>query len=181
VDILLMLDPLASAVVMLVVGLCLCFLGRKLIIFAMGVACFIMGWLYGGELISSLSQDPFLLEWGPWICGVVASVLGILLYKLSIFAAGALIAWFLLASHVPEVHIALRVFGALAAGALLLAFRRPLLSMLTALLGSSMASLASVALLAHAGVSVSTLVYWVVLAVLAAAGFSFQMKSLREK
>ena len=178
-DILLMLDPLASAILMLIVGLCLCFFGRKLIIFALAVTCFIMGYLYGGELLSALSDSSFLLEWGPWISGVVASVLGILLYKLSIFAAGALITWFLLASHVPEVHIALRIFGALAAGGLLLAFRKPLLSMLTALLGSSMASLAVVALLAHVSVSVSTVIYWVILAVVAAAGFSVQMKSAR--
>jgi hypothetical protein len=180
-DILLMLDPLAAAILMLVVGICFCFFGRKLIIFALAVACFIMGWLYGGELISSLSDSSFLIEWGPWICGVLASVLGILLYKLSVFTAGALIVWFLLESHVPEVHIALRVFGALAAGGLLLAFRKPLLSMLTALLGSSMAALASVSILAHVAVSVSTLVYWLLLAVLAAAGFSVQMRSGRGK
>jgi hypothetical protein len=175
-DILLMLDPLAAAILMLVVGLCLCFFGRKLIIFSLAVACFIMGYLYGGQLLSDLGSSGFLLEWGPWICGVLASVLGILLYKLSIFAAGALIAWFLLASHVPEVHIVLRVLGALAAGGLLLAFRKPLLSMLTALLGASMASLAAIALLANVSVQAGTLVYWVVLAVLAAAGFAVQMK-----
>lgn len=176
-----MLDPLAAAILMLVIGLCLCFLGRKLIIFALAVACFIMGWLYGSEILASLTGSRFLLDWGPWICGVTASVLGILLYKLSLFAAGALITWFLLSSHVPEVHIALRVFGSLAAGGLLLAFRKPLLSMLTALLGGSMTALASVAILAHVSVSVSTLVYWLILAVLAAAGFSVQMKTGKEK
>jgi hypothetical protein len=180
-DIFLMLDPLASAVLMLVVGLCLCFLGRKLIVFAIAVACFIMGWLYGGELLSALSSGSFLLQWGPWICGVLASVLGILLYRLSVFAAGALITWFLLASHVPEVHIVLRIFGSLAAGALLFAFRKPLLSILTALLGSSMSALAAVALFADAGVSVGPIAYWITIAVLAAAGFYFQMRSLKTK
>lgn len=180
-DILLMLDPLAAAVLMLVVGLCLCFFGRKLIFFSLAVVCFIMGWLYGSELLASLTGSRFLLEWGPWILGVAASVLGMLLYKLSIFTAGALIIWFLLERHVPEVHIALRIFGSLAAGGLLLAFRKPLLSMLTALLGASMTALASVAILAHVSVSVSTLVYWLILAVLAAAGFSVQMRDGKEK
>jgi len=175
-----MLDPLPAAVLMLLIGTCLCFFGRKLIVFAMAVACFLLSWLYGGQILTSLTDSTFLLTWGPWIIGLAGAVLGMLLYKLSVFAAGTLIVWFLLESHVPGVHIVIRLVASLAAGALLLAFRKPILSGLTALLGSSLAALAIVSLLAHLSIFADTTIYWILLAALAISGFVIQMKSGRK-
>jgi len=171
-----MLDPLPAAVLMLLIGTCLCFFGRKLIVFALALACFLLSWMYGGQILTSLTNSSFLLTWGPWLIGILGAVLGMLLYKLSVFAAGTLIVWFLLESHVPGVHIVIRLVASLTAGVLLLAFRKPILSSLTALLGSSLAALGIVSLLAHASVSVGTTIYWVILAVLAVSGFVVQMK-----
>ena len=176
-----MLDPLPAAVLMLLVGTCLCFFGRKLIFFALAVTCFLLSWLYGGQILSSMTDSSFLLTWGPWIIGVLGAVLGMLLYKLSVFAAGALIVWFLLESHVPGVHIVIRIVASLSAGALLFAFRKPILSSLTALLGGSLASLAIVSLLAHVSISVGTIIYWILLAALTISGFVTQMKSGKGK
>jgi len=171
-----MLDPLPAAVLMLLIGTCLCFFGRKLIIFALAITCFLLAWLYGAQILSSLTNSAFLLTWGPWIIGVLGAVLGLLLYKLSVFAAGILIVWFLLESHVPGIHIVIRIVASLSAGALLLAFRRPILSSLTALLGGSLAALAIVSLLAHVSISVSTTIYWFILVALTISGFVTQMK-----
>jgi hypothetical protein len=171
-----MLDPLPAAILRLIFGTCLCFFGRKLIIFALAVACFLLSWVYGGQIITSLTDSSFLLTWGPWLIGILGAVLGILLYKLSVFAAGALIAWFFLEPYIPDIHIVICVVASLAAGALLLAFRKPILSGLTALLGSSLIALAIVTLLAHVAIFAGPVIYWVLVTALAIFGFVVQMR-----
>jgi hypothetical protein len=178
---LVLFHPLAVPGFMLFSGLLLCFWGRRLIPFAVGMCAFAVGFIHGGALISAVTESPSLQRWGPFAIALLAVVLAQFLYRLAVFAAGFLLGFFISASLFPENHVLLYLGAALLGGALVYLSRNFVFSVLTSVAGGVLAATGAVNLAAWLGVSAGTAVYWAVAAVLFAAGLAAQLKSERKR
>lgn len=172
--------PLVAPGLMLVFGLLLAFYGRKLVALALVLASLSLGYLYGGGMVASFTENPLLLQWGPLVVAIILCVIVLLLYRLAFFAAGFFLGLFLAAIFLPEASTLVSVGISLGTGALVYFFRNFVFSVLTALLGASLSATGSVNLLAWTGVSAGVYAYWLIAAGIGLIGLIFQLKSGRK-
>jgi len=175
-----MYDPLFAPVILFIAGIFLAFRGRRLIPLALVMCSLATGFLYGGGIISSFTDNPDIIRWGPVLAGVILAVLVNLLYKIAFFAAGALLGFFISGIFLPEAPLSVTAGISLVTGALVYFFRNFVFSVLTALLGASLTATGSVNLMAWAGVFAGVYVYWLIAIVICFAGLIYQLKKKRK-
>ena len=130
-----------AAIAAILLGLVVCFFGYRLIRAVLALAGFVVGAIIGATAVAAISgtgQVAVLI--GAGIGGLLGAILSAVLYKVGVFALGAL-AGLMLSSIVPGfgLHAPLwlvRAGCALGFGLLALLIEHPLLSVLTALSGA---------------------------------------------
>ena len=172
--------PLLAPGLMLVCGLLLAFAGRRLVILALVFSALAAGFLYGGGIMASFTEDPGLIKWGPVAISILLSVIVLILYRFAFFAAGFFLGFFLTGILLPNASILAAVAISLGTGALVYFFRNFVFSVLTALLGASLTATGSVNLMAWAGVFAGVYVYWLIAIVICFAGLIYQLKKKRK-
>lgn len=180
-DQLILLHPVLGSVVVLLVGLLICFQGRRLFVLVLAVAGFLLGYIYGGPLAAEITENPHVIRWAPVGLGLLLAVLSGAFLRLSLFLAGLVLGWFLSISFAPEAHFLVWLVCALLAGSMLAVFKNLVLSLLTAIAGGRMIALGAVSLLACMSVGTGGTVYTLIFATSALAGAAYQLRSKGKK
>jgi len=174
-------DPFAASLVMLLLGAALAFFGNRLVPLALGLCSLVIGFLHGGQLIASFTDNPHLIQWGPVAVAVLLTVAVLFLYHVAFFVAGLFIGYFALQVLLPDQSIILYGAGALLAGAIVYVSRNFVFSVLTGLMGAALFATGAVNLLAWAGVFAGRTVFWVIASAVALWGIVVQTKRGRKK
>jgi len=173
-------QPLLAPGLMLVCGLLLAFAGRRLVILALVLSALASGFLYGGGIMASFTEDPGLLKWGPVAISILLAVIVLILYRFAFFAAGFFLGFFLAEIFLPGTSVLAAVGISLGTGALVYFFRNFVFSVLTALLGASLTATGSVNLLAWTGVFAGVYIYWLIAIAVGFTGLVYQLKKGRK-
>jgi len=183
-------DLVTGAFVSLVLGLIFCFMGRKilpLIVIFMGFA---IGYSWGAPSLGDILNSH--AGWIPWLAGGIAAVLAVILWKVSVFFAGTIIGLFVMRELFPDLAELIHVVAALAFGALVQLFRKPIIALVTALSGAYMTGAAvsvlvyefglvnTVGLVADGSENLPKYILWGVTALLTIVGYLFQMRKLED-
>ncbi len=168
--------PLYAPLAMLPAGLVLAFHGRKIVPFALGLCALVLGFLYGGLLLSAISSDPVVIRWAPLLTAVLFTLLVLFLYRVAFFFAGLLIGFFLAGFLLPDASTIVAGLVALATGAIVYVSRNFVFSVLTAVLGGALAATGAVNLSAWAGVYAGPAAYWSVFGAVVLFGAVYQLK-----
>lgn len=177
---LVMYDPLWAPAFMFICGILLAFFGRKLVPLALVLASLSAGLLYGGGFIAQFTDSPLAVKWGPVVVAILLSVLVIIVYRFAFFVAGLVIGFFIAGVLLPESSIVITGGIALGTGALVYFFRNFVFSILTAVLGASLAATGTVNLLAWTSLSANAWIYWSIAAVIAVCGIFYQLRKGRK-
>jgi hypothetical protein len=183
----------ASPVVLLVVGLVVCFLGYRLLRFTLGLAGFCVGLALGlavAGLVAGASQ-VFTIIIGI-VCGIIGAVVATLLYKVGVFllgaGAGALVVSIIMTATAWHYPMLAALLGAVVGGILTLVLERPLISVLSAFAGGWGIALGAFRLFGWhevaAGRESPLTDYWPLIAcwlVLGLLGAAVQLRSARRK
>jgi hypothetical protein len=159
---------------MLVIGVLLSFYGSRLVPLALVICALFLGFLYGGSLLASFSSNSLLLRVGPVALAILFSVLVLLLYKAAFFAGAVLIGFLAAQVLLPNISLLFAI-----AGALVYLRRNFVFSVLTSLMGASLAAAGIVNLLAWFKVTTGVTHYWLIFAIVATAGFLFQLRKAK--
>lgn len=183
-------DPVTYAFVSLVLGLLFCFMGRKILPFIVIVMGFAIGFTWGAPTLADLLNST--ASWVPWLAGGIAAVLSVILWKVSVFFAGTIIALFVMRGLFPQLAELIHVVVALAFGALVQLFRKPIISLVTALSGAFMTGMGvsilviefglvnTVDLVADGSEDLPRYILWGVTALLTIVGYLFQTRKLED-
>ncbi len=177
---LVMYDPLFAPVILFIAGIFLAFRGRRLIPLALVMCSLATGFLYGGGIISSFTDNPDIIRWGPVLAGVILAVLVNLLYKIAFFAAGALLGFFISGIFLPEAPLSVTAGISLVTGALVYFFRNFVFSVLTAVLGAVLFTTGAVNLVAWTGFSAGRTCYIASVVIISILGAAHQLRSGRK-
>jgi hypothetical protein len=164
---------------MLVIGVLLSFYGSRLVPLALVICALFLGFLYGGSLLASFSSNSLLLRVGPVALAILFSVLVLLLYKASFFAGAVLIGFLAAQVLLPNISLLFAAGIGAIAGALVYLRRNFVFSVLTSLMGASLAAAGIVNLLAWFKVTTGVTHYWLIFAIVATAGFLFQLRKAK--
>lgn len=174
-------DPFAAPLLMLLSGALLAFFGGRLIPLALGLSTLALGFIHGGPIIASFTDNPQIIQWGPVVLAVILTVIVLFLYRIAFFVAGLFIGFFAAQAFAPDQSYLVYGISALLAGVIVYISRNFVFAVLTALMGAGLLATGAVNLLAWAGVSAGTIVYFVVAAAAAITGTFYQMKHGRNK
>ncbi|MEG2652331.1 MAG: DUF4203 domain-containing protein [Ruthenibacterium sp.] len=185
-----MLEVVATGVVTLIVALLECFYGYRLVKFWIALFGFGAGAMLGYAVLSELKVPSFV----PWL---VALVLGLLLaaiafrlYRLGVFMLCVLLTYVLSYAFIPSPRwlvLAVGLGGGAIIGALALLYTRPILSVLTALVGgfsipkAVLSFQAVAALVGGAKTGTANVICIVTGIILAVLGILFQFKFSAKK
>ncbi len=175
-----MYDPLVVPVVMVLAGFALAFHGRKLVPLALVIVSLAAGFLYGGGIVLSFTDNSDIIRWAPVILGIAAAVLVSVLYRLFFFAAGAILGFVLVHLIFPESSLVFGILGAFLCGGLVYLFRNLVFSVLTALFGGILLASGSVNLLGWIRISADNTAYILILTGTCIWGFIHQMRKGRK-
>lgn len=120
----------------LLLGLVFCFMGRKVLGFIIVLLGFAIGWQWGAAPLADLFNTG--ASWVPWVAGALGGIISVVAWKLSMFLAGTVIGLFLVRGIFPELARLAQVGIALAVGALVQVFKKPIISLFTAFAGAYM-------------------------------------------
>lgn len=183
-------DPVTWSFVSLVLGLLFCFMGRKILPLIVILMGFSIGYSWGAPPLADLLNSS--ASWVPWVAGGIAAVLSVILWKVSVFFAGTIIALFVVRDLFPHLAEMLHVGIAVAFGLLVQLFRKPIISLVTALAGAYMVGAAvavlvfefglvkTVGLVADGTENLPRYILWGVTALLTIVGYLFQMRKLED-
>jgi hypothetical protein len=183
-------DPVTLAFVSLGLGLLFCFLGRKILPLIVILMGFAIGYSWGTPTLADLLNSN--ASWVPWVAGGIAAVLSVILWKVSVFFAGTIIALFVLRGLFPSLPELIHVVVALAFGLMVQLFRKPIISLVTALSGAFLVGSAvsflvfefglvkTVGLVAEGSEDLPKYILWGVSALLTIVGYFFQMRKLED-
>lgn len=178
---LVLFHPLLVPIFLVAAGLALAFNGRRLVPLALGLAALGIGYFYGSSALAALGAGPGILKWGPPVIALLFLVIAIFLYRAAFFLAGALLGFFAAKIFFPFCSVPLLIAVTVGAGALVYFFRNFVFSVLTALLGASLASSGTVNLLAWAGIAAGTTAYWGIALLVASFGLANQLRAERKR
>lgn len=185
-------DLLTVPIVGLLVGLLLCFMGKKILGFIIILFGFLIGYTWGAQVLSDvLNRAISCSPWIPWVAGVVGAALGIVAWKVSMFFAGTVIGLFIARGLFPDIPAIAHTGIALSTGILVQIYKDPVLAFSTALgggliAGSSIVSiLRSLGMLEVTGLQVVTanrgfIPYIVLSIILTIIGYLFQTRKLND-
>jgi len=183
-------DPVTWSFVSLVLGLLFCFMGRKILPLIVILLGFSIGYSWGARPLADLLNSS--ASWVPWAAGGIAAVLAVILWKISVFFAGTIIALFVMRDLFPDLADLIHVGVAFAFGALVQLFRKPIISLVTALAGAYMTGAAVAVLVTEFGLirtvglvdggsaDLPRYILWGVTALLTIVGYLFQMRKLED-
>jgi len=178
---LVLFHPLLVPIFFTVAGFALAFRGRKLVPLALGLAALVIGYLYGSSALAALGVSPDVLKWGPPVIAVFFLVVAMFLYRVAFFLAGALLGFFAAKIFFPFSPVLILIAVTVFTGALVYFFRNFVFSVLTALLGASLAASGTVNLLAWAGIAAGTAAYWGIALFAASFGLANQLRTERKR
>lgn len=183
-------DPVTLSFVSLVLGLLFCFMGRKILPLIVLLMGFAIGYSWGTPTLADLLNSN--ASWVPWVAGGIAAILSLILWKVSVFFAGTIIALFVMRGLFPGLAELIHVVVALAFGALVQLFRKPIISLVTALSGAFLTGSAvsflvyefglvkTVGLVAEGSEDLPKYILWGITALLTIVGYLFQMRKLED-
>ena len=161
--------------VAVVLGLALCWYGKRLFSIVLGLVAFLVAWRVSAQLLVEISSSESLIRWGSLGFGVIGGLLAGFLFRAYLFVAGALFGWLLVSGWFPTASILLRAAGAVATGALLFAFSDVLIVVLSSLVGALLLAGGASGLLERLLLGVPPLVIAAGSLLLAAAGATAQL------
>ena len=183
-------DPATWSFVAIVLGLLFCFMGRKILPIIVILLGFAIGYSWGAPPLADLMNSN--ATWIPWLAGGIAAILSVVLWKVSVFFAGTIIGLFVMRDLFPELAQLVHVVAALAFGALVQLFRKPVISLFTALAGAYMTGtglaflavdfglISTVGLVAEGTGNLPRIIQIGVTVILTIVGYLFQTKKLED-
>lgn len=183
-------DPVTWSFISIVLGLLFCFMGRKILPVIVILLGFAIGYSWGAKPLADLLNSS--ASWVPWLAGGVAAILSVVLWKVSVFFAGTVIGLFVMRDLFPSLAQLIHVVAALAFGALVQLFRKPVIALFTALAGAYMTGtglavlavdfglIGTVGLVAEGAGNMPRMIQVGVTVILTIVGYLFQTKKLED-
>ncbi len=176
---LVMIDPFWVPLAMLLLGLAAAFFGRRLIGPVLSIAGLALGLLYGAGIAGAISDNPGFIRLGPWLFGVLFAVLSGLFLRLAVFLAGALLALSAAFCFISPPSLTIALVAMVLGGGLACAYRTFVFALFTAAFGALCASAGAVNLAANFSIPIGIAGYYLILAVVFAAGLLVQLRTGR--
>jgi hypothetical protein len=174
-------DPFTAPFLMLLFGVVLAFFGSRLVPLALALSALVIGFFHGGSIIASFTDNALIIQWGPVAVAVLLTVIVLFVYRAAFFVAGLFIGFFAMQAFFPDRSFFIYGAAALLAGVIAYISRNFVFSVLTALMGAGLLATGAVSLLAWAGVSAGSTLYFIIAAAVAISGTFYQMRNGRKK